>query len=111
MDERMMLDQLEEVAKDLNVEVRYETMRKESRFNPGGMCRVHGAPVIIINRKASPEDRLNVLASAIRRFDLDGVFLRPGLREFLEQAEPGPMWTEDEAKEANEADKEGGGTV
>jgi len=111
MDERMMQDQLEGVARDLNIEVRYETMRKESRFNPGGLCRIHGDPVIIINRKASLNDRLNVLASAIRRFELDGVFLRPGLREFLEQAAPGRTLTKDELEMVDEADGEDEGAL
>ena len=99
MDERVMLEHLEGVAKDLGIDVRYETMRKESRFNPGGLCRLRGEPVIIVNRKASLGDQVGVLASAIRRFDLEGIFLRPGLREFLEQAAPGHTLEGDEIEE------------
>ncbi len=103
MDEREMLDQLEDVAKGLDIEVRYETMRKESRFNPGGLCRIRGRPVIIVNRKAGLEDQINVVASAIKRFDLDTVFLRPGLRDFLDRAGPGRTLEEEEIEQ------EGGG--
>ncbi|MFO7783608.1 MAG: hypothetical protein ACQET7_03210 [Thermodesulfobacteriota bacterium] len=89
MDEQVMLEQLEQVAKGLEVEIRYETMRKEAGYNPGGLCRIHGVPLIIVNRKAPLGDKVQVLASAIKRFDLTGIYLRPGLRDFLERAEPG----------------------
>ncbi len=88
MDEQIMLEQLEQVAKGLEVEIRYETMRKEAGYHPGGLCRIRGVPFIIVNRKAPLGDKLQVLASAIKRFDLTGIYLRPGLRDFLEKAEP-----------------------
>jgi len=89
MDEELMLEQLETLAKGLEVEVRYETLRRETRFNPGGLCRIRGLPVVIVNRKAPLRDQLEVLAGAIKRFDLGSVYLRPGLREFLEGISPG----------------------
>lgn len=89
MDEQLMLEQLETLAKGLEIEIRYETLRKETRFNPGGLCRIRGLPVIIVNRKAPLQDQVEVLAAAIKRFDLGSVYLRPGLREFLETISPG----------------------
>lgn len=89
MDEQLMLEQLEDLAKGLEIEVRFETMRKEVRFNPGGLCRIKGKPVIIINRKAALNQKVDVLGAAIKRFDLSGHYLRPGLREFLDQISPG----------------------
>ncbi len=89
MDEQVLLEQLEGVAKALEIEVRYENLRKESRYNPGGLCRIRGEKVIIVHRKALLEEKVRVLAAAVKRFDLNGVYLRPGLREFLAQVEPG----------------------
>lgn len=96
MDDQVILEQLEGVAEGLEVEVRYETLRKEARYNPGGLCRIRGMPVIIINRKAPLTDKVQVLAAAVKRFDLSGVYLRPGLRDFLEQVAPGGTVEADE---------------
>lgn len=102
MDDHVVLEQLEEVAKGLELEIRYETMRKEAGYNPGGLCRIRGVPIIIVNRKAPLGDKVQVLASAIKRFDLNGVYLRPGLRDFLESAEPGRTVRPDEIQEEDE---------
>ena len=104
MDEQLMLEQLEVLAKGLEIEVRYETLRKETRFNPGGLCRIRGLPVIIINRKAPLSDQVEVLASAIKRFDLGSIYLRPGLREFLETISPGPIVDESQIEAADDND-------
>lgn len=101
----MILDQLEGVAKGLEIEVRYETLRKESRYNPGGLCRIRGVPVIIVNRKSPLQEKVQVLAAAVKRFDLNGIYLRPGLRDFLDQVAPGGTVDVDEIVE--EAEEEG----
>ncbi len=88
MDDQTILEQLEGVAEGLEIEVRYETLRREARYNPGGLCRVRGRPVIIVNRKAPLQDKVRVLAAAVQRFDLSGVYLRPGLRAFLAEVDP-----------------------
>lgn len=89
MDEQLMLGQMEEIAAGLGIEVRYETVRREGGFISGGLCRIRGKPVVIVNRKAPLSEQVEVLASALKRFDLSGVYLRPGLREYLEAAGPG----------------------
>jgi N-dimethylarginine dimethylaminohydrolase len=80
-----ILGQLEELARSLGIEIRNETLRKESSFSPGGLCRFKGDYLMIFNSKATKEDRIEALAQALTRFDLDQVYLRPGLREFLEK--------------------------
>ncbi|MBN1103027.1 MAG: hypothetical protein JXL84_06405 [Deltaproteobacteria bacterium] len=88
MDEKERLEQLEELTRDLGIEVRYETFKGEGSFSTGGLCKVHGKHLIIINTRAGTGDRIKALAGAVTRFDLSQVYLRPGLREFLEQLPP-----------------------
>lgn len=88
MDEQERLEQLEELARNLGIEVRYETFKGEGSFSTGGLCKVHGKHLIIINTRAATGDRIKAIAGAVTRFDLSRVYLRPGLREFLERLPP-----------------------
>ena len=85
MDENRMISQLEEAAQGLDIKIRYEPMKREGPFSAGGLCRLKGEWVLIVNSKASRSDKIEVMAKAVNRFDLTGVYLKPGLREFLER--------------------------
>lgn len=84
MEERKLLGELEALAHKLNVAIRYETFEGET-FSPGGICRIRGKPVIMVNQSASLRDKCRTLAKALKRFDLNGLYLKPALRELLER--------------------------
>lgn len=84
MDENTILSQLEELANSLKIKVRYELLNKQGRFFAGGLCRLKGEYTLIINSRATTGDRIQTIAKAVARFDLSQVYLRPGLREFLD---------------------------
>ena len=84
MDENTLLGQLEELAQSLGIEIRYEVLKREGSFFPGGLCRLKGEYVLILNSAATLGDKIQTLAKSVNRFDLSKVYLRPGLREFLE---------------------------
>jgi hypothetical protein len=84
MDENSILAQLEELAHSLAVKVRYEVLKREGTFSVGGLCRVKGEPTVIIHSKATVREKIQILAAAVNQFDLSQVYIRPGLREYLE---------------------------
>ncbi|MCD6305129.1 MAG: hypothetical protein J7M32_02430 [Deltaproteobacteria bacterium] len=84
MDARKVLAQLEGAAEQLGLKIRYEPVEGETGPSLGGMCRIRGRPVIIINSKAAPADQVHILVKALRRLDLNRIYLRPGIRELLE---------------------------
>jgi hypothetical protein len=84
LDARTVLGHLEAVAEQLGVEIRYEPMEAETVLSPGGMCRIRGKPVIIVNSKTSMEDQIRIVVKALRRLDLSRIYLRPGIRDLLE---------------------------
>jgi hypothetical protein len=86
--EEGILSQLEELAESLGVKVRYEKIIKEGSFFSGGLCRIKGEDTIIINSKASIEDKIDILAGALISFDLSQIFIKPALRDFLTQYKP-----------------------
>ena len=83
MDDKTLLVQLEELAENLAIEIRYEAIRKEGSFFTGGLCRLKGKDILIVNSDASMGDKIQALAKALRRSDLSQVYMRPALREFL----------------------------
>jgi hypothetical protein len=85
LDESAFLAELEAVAQSLGVEVRYENLKKEGSFTPGGLCRLKGRYLLIVNSRAATRDKVEALAMALNRFDLSQLYLKPGVREFLDQ--------------------------
>lgn len=84
MDDDTLLAQLEEVAQSLQIDVRHEPIKKEGSFFPGGLCKIKNEHVLFINPKATREDKIQIFVNALRRFDLSQVYLKPGLRDVIE---------------------------
>lgn len=79
-----LLGQLEDLAGNLGIEVRFEKLKKESAFFPGGLCKVKGEDIIIINSTAPLEDKIEILGKALSPFDLSQIYVLPAVREFLD---------------------------
>ena len=90
MDNKTLLAQLENLARSLSIEVRYEPFKMEGLFSSGGLCKLKGQYLLIVNSKSSIRDKIEALATAVNRFDLRHVYLRPGLRTFLEKFPKSP---------------------
>jgi N-dimethylarginine dimethylaminohydrolase len=87
MDENTIAEQLEELIKSFGIQIRHEAIKQdEDLVNVvGGLCLLRGEYVLIINSKATTMDRINTLATALKHFDLDQIYLRPVLRELLDK--------------------------
>ena len=85
MDESAVLTELEGLARSFDIEVRYENLKREGGFTSGGLCRLKGRYLLIINSKAANRDKIEALAAALSRFDLSHLYLKPGLRDFLDR--------------------------
>jgi hypothetical protein len=86
MDDSSTLMRLEELADKLGVPIRYEKIKidEEESILSGGLCRVKGEVVIIIDSRATTKNKIQVLVKALKYFDLGDVYIRPALRELLE---------------------------
>jgi len=84
LDDTAILGHLEALAHNLGVEIRYESMEGDDPFSSGGLCRIRDKQVIIINQKAATTDKVRTLVKALRCFDLSQIYLRPILRDLLE---------------------------
>lgn len=71
--------ELEEIARQLGVTIRYEKGDFE-----GGFCILKDQKIILINRKLVPTRKASVLAVALAELGLDAIFIKPAVREFIE---------------------------
>ena len=82
MDDQTLVANLERVASELGIPVRYEPCED----GPGGLCRVHDEHVIIVHSGFGAARRAEVLAAALSEADTEGVFMMPAVREAIERA-------------------------
>ena len=84
MNENIILGQLEELAGKLGIQIRYEAIKREGLSGTGGLCRLKEEYVLIVNSSTTVKNKIRIFAGAVKRFDLDQVYIRPALREFLD---------------------------
>ncbi len=76
-----MLEELKGAARALGFDVREEELLREVGYRArSGACRVGEARVILLDRRASSDDRIDALCAALAAEDLERVFLSPALR-------------------------------
>jgi hypothetical protein len=73
---------LEALAARLGIPVRYELMDRATvpGRHGGGLCRLRGQPLILVDEALGARERVAVLAQALGTFDLDGIYLPPLVR-------------------------------
>jgi hypothetical protein len=93
MKPEVMLELLEAAAEQLTVRVSYESL--QTSVVHGGLCRVKGEYRIIVDKRASAEERVTTLAAAIttvisKRAQLGepAIELAPKAREVLRLHQP-----------------------
>ena len=79
MDTTTIIDELEDVARRLGFDVRAE----KGNFR-GGRCVVGEEELIMLNKRHQPETQLVVMAEALRDAPLDTLYLKPAVRQALE---------------------------
>lgn len=84
MNDEILLSQFEELAARLEILVRDENINLEESFTTGGLCRIEGKLVLILNSKATVNEKIQVLIKVLQHFDLDDIYVKPVLRELLE---------------------------
>jgi hypothetical protein len=84
-----MLLELEALAARLGVAIRAEPFDRGALGGRGGLCRVHGKPVIVMDAALAVAEKIAVLAGAIARFDLDAIFVSPIVRARIDATRAG----------------------
>ena len=84
MNEEILLNHLEELAEKLGILVRDENINIEESSSTGGLCRIEGKYVLILNSKATVKEKIQVMINALQQFDVSEIYIKPAIRELLE---------------------------
>ncbi len=84
MNDASLLQHLEDIAHRLGIELRYENLAANGLRCEGGYCRAGDKQMILINRKDSRRHKIRILARALNKANLEGVFVPPRIREIIE---------------------------
>jgi hypothetical protein len=89
MKPEVMLELLEAAAEQLGIKVSYEPLQTSGIQSGlrGGLCRVKGTYRIIIDKRASDEERVATLASSVASFDTTELALPQKVRDVLRMYE------------------------
>jgi hypothetical protein len=85
MKPEVLLELLESTADQLGIKVSYEPI--QSSVGSGGLCRVKGTYRIIVDKRATSEERITTLATALSTFDTSELELPQKVRVVLKQHE------------------------
>lgn len=76
---QQIIAELEELTRQLSLVLRYEKGDFE-----GGYCILKERRVLVVNKKLTEVRRASVLAQALAEMGVEDVFLKPVLRQFIE---------------------------
>ena len=85
METSALLRELENLAAELDVDVRFVDLDEAS----GGLCRYGGKTCLLINSQLSPPERLALIAAELASLPTGQIFVRPQVRELLESRTAG----------------------
>ena len=79
MKHEALIEELHAVATQLGVTIRYERGDFE-----GGYCILREQKILLVNRRLLPARKASVLAMAMHEMGLDNMYLKPAVREYIE---------------------------
>ena len=79
MTNEQILSELEQLASNCGITIRYE----KGDFD-GGYCVLKAERLIVINKRLALARRASVLAQGLAEVGIDEMYLKPAIREYIE---------------------------
>lgn len=84
MKDELVWSQLEALAHQLGIAIRYHKFAIDESAGRGGLCRIYGDYVLFIDSQARTKEKIWFAIEAIKRFDLADLYVEPFIRDLLE---------------------------
>jgi hypothetical protein len=86
LDDGVLLNQLEELAGKLGIEIRYGKIGGEESHRTGGLCRVKGQYVLIMHSRLTAKEKTGIIIKTLKGFEMGDVYVIPVIRELLNKS-------------------------
>lgn len=74
-----LVGELEELARQTGVQLRYEKGDFE-----GGYCVVKNQKILVVNKRLTDARKASSLAQALAEYGVDTIFVKPAIRSYIE---------------------------
>lgn len=79
MNYQQIVQELEQVARQLDLQIRHEKGDFE-----GGYCILKDQKVLVVNKKLIESRKAAAMALALAEFGVESIYLKPAIRTFIE---------------------------
>lgn len=79
MDYNKLIQELELIAQQLGIKIRYE----KGNFD-GGFCILKDQKVLVVNKKLFDNQKSSILARGIAEIGIDNLYIKPAVRQYIE---------------------------
>lgn len=86
MDDEGLLNQLEELAGKLGIEIRYGNIGGDESRRTGGLCRFNGKYVLIMHSRLTAKEKIGVIIKTLKGFEMGDIYVMPVIRELLDKS-------------------------
>ena len=84
MDSISKIEDLKGIAAQLSIDIITSNLFDPEIIVKSGHCKVKGKNIIIIDSMLSSQEQSEVIIRALRKFDMESIYLPPWIRERLE---------------------------
>ena len=85
MDDGVLLNQVEELAGKLGIEIRYGNIPGDESQRTGGLCKIKGQYVLIMHSRLTAKEKIGVIIKTLKGFEMGDVYVIPVIRELLDK--------------------------
>lgn len=83
MKQELIVHHLEELASKLSISVCYEDLRKSGVSSKGGKCKIKGEEKIIIDKRLTLGDKIDILVKELSQSNLEDIYIPPFIKGLL----------------------------
>ena len=84
MDSISQLESLKKIAAELSIDIITDSLFDPEIIDKSGHCKVKGKSTIIIDSLLSSQEQSEVIIQALKKFNIESIYLPPWIRERLE---------------------------
>ncbi len=77
--------ELVSVAQRLGITVREESFKTTGINAKSGLCRIHGNPVFIMDKRLKTTEKIKILAGCLKEFSIENIYIVPEVRRLIQE--------------------------